>query len=194
MNAHTHARTALVRPRRLVIAAAITAAAVLAVAGCGGSPDPDPIPEGTDAHVQIDPLDPAGLDAPGAATTAMNAILSWQPAVDTSKADALARARPWITTPLIDTLDAPQSTTELRPDREWDAWARSEDTLTATCWPTEGTTVPPSGMRTVIVDLECRQRVLHADGSSTQRSVEPWRTTVITTPNGWKVSDFRYRT
>ncbi|MDJ0362477.1 hypothetical protein [Rhodococcus sp. H29-C3] len=92
-----------------VPAAAVTAAAVLALAGCGGSSDPDPIPEGTDAHVQIDPLDPAGLDAPGAATTAMNAILSWQPAVDASKADALARARPWITTPLIDTLDAPRA-------------------------------------------------------------------------------------
>jgi len=48
-------------------------------------------------------------------------------------------------------------------------------------------------MRTVIVDLECRQRVLHADGTSTQRPVEPWRATVITTPNGWKLSDFRYR-
>lgn len=192
MNAHTHARTALVHRRQLLLAAAI--AAVLAVAGCGGSPDPDPIPEGTDAHVQIDPLDPSGLDAPGAATTAMNAILSWQPAVDYSKAGALARARPWITTPLIDTLNAPQSTTELRPDKEWDAWARSKDSLTATCWPTEGATAPPAGMRTVIVDLECRQRVLHADGSSTQRPTEPWRATVITTPNGWKLSDFRYRT
>lgn len=190
MNAHTRG-TSPARRRR-ALAAGITAAAVLAISGCGGSPDSDPIPEGTDAHVQIDPLDPASLDASGAATTAMNAILSWQPAVDDSKADALARARPWITTPLTDTLDAPQSTTELRPDKEWDAWARSKDTLTATCWPTEGATTPPAGMRTVIVDLECRQRVLHADGTSTQRPVEPWRATVITTPNGWKVSDFRY--
>lgn len=191
MNAHIRGTSP--DRRRRALAAGITAAAVLAISGCEGSPDSEPIPEGTDAHVLIDPLDPAGLDAPGAATTAMNAILSWQPAVDDSMADALARARPWITTPLIDTLDAPQSTTELRPDREWDAWAHSKDTVTATCWPVEAATAPPAGIRTVIVDLECRQRVLHADSSSTQLPVEPWRVTVVTTPDGWKLCQFRYR-
>ncbi|WP_176457422.1 MULTISPECIES: hypothetical protein [Nocardiaceae] len=64
---------------------------------------------------------------------------------------------------------------------------------TATCRPIEGAIAPPADMRTVIVDLECRQQVLHADGSSTQRPIESWRTTVITTPNGWKLSAFRYR-
>ena len=179
---------------RVLASVAAAIATVVLAAGCGSSPDPDPVPEGTDAHVQIDPLDPTSLGPKEAAGAAMNAILSWQPAFDTSKTDALARARPWLTVPLTDTLDAPQTSTQLRPDREWDAWAASGDTLTATCTPSADTPASPEGMRTVIVDLDCRQRVLHASGASTLRPVETWRTTIISTPGGWRLSDFRYRT
>jgi hypothetical protein len=189
-------RNASRKPAGTRVLASVAAAVGIAVivAGCGSSPDPDPIPEGTDAHVQIDPLDPASLGPQQAAQTAMNAILSWQPAFDTSKTDALTRARPWLTVPLTETLDAPQTTAQLRPDREWEAWARSGDTLTATCTPAADTPASPEGMRTVIVDLDCRQRVLHAAGTSTLRPVETWRATVISTPGGWRLSDFRFRT
>lgn len=179
---------------RVLVSMAAALAVAVFVAGCGSSPDPDPVPEGTDAHVQIDPLDPASLGPKEAAGAAMNAILSWQPAFDTSKTDALVRARPWLTVPLTDTLDGPQTSAALRPDREWDAWAASGDTLTATCTPAADTPASPEGMRTVIVDLDCRQRVLHASGASTLRPVETWRTTIISTPGGWRLSDFRYRT
>ncbi len=190
---HTKASRTTSGARALASIAAAVAIAVFA-AGCGSSPDPDPIPEGTDAHVQIDPLDPAALGPQEAAAAAMNAILSWQPVFDADKTDALARARPWLTVPLTDSLDAPQTSAALRPDREWDAWAASGDTLTATCTPAADTPATPEGMRTVIVDLDCRQRVLHASGASTLRPVETWRTTIISTPGGWRLSDFRYRT
>ncbi|MBY6438109.1 hypothetical protein HQ602_17180 [Rhodococcus kroppenstedtii] len=181
------------RRRLWCAAASLTTAAVL-LAGCGGN-DPDPIPEGTDAHVAIDPLDPAALGPDEAAAAAMNAILSWQPATDTSKADALTRARPWLGGALAGVVDtSPTAGAGLRPDREWAAWARSGDTLTATCTRAPDSPNSPAGMTTVIVDLSCRQQVLHASGSVTPRAPEVWRTTAVATPDGWRVTDFRYRT
>lgn len=185
-------------PRRITrrIGCAATALTVVLLAGCGTTDTaPDPIPEGTDAYVHIDPLDPRTLGPEPAAAAAMNAILSWQPATDTSKADALLRARPWLGGDLAALVDAPDTTSSaVRPDREWDAWARSGDTLTAACATAADTPNSPDGMRTVIVDVSCRQQVLHSSGSVTPRPPETWRTTVTATPDGWRVTDFRYRT
>ncbi len=88
--------------RKLLIAGAVSA--TLMLAGCGSSSDEDE-PMGSDDHAHIDPLDPAHLDADGTAATAMQAILSWQPAVDGSKSDALRRARPWLGGDLAATVD-----------------------------------------------------------------------------------------
>ncbi len=78
-----------VRITRVTVAAVCTAAAV-AVAGCG-SIDPageQHVYEGSDDHQVIEPLSPQQIDADDTAITAMQMILSWQPAIDESKTDA----------------------------------------------------------------------------------------------------------
>lgn len=185
-----------VRPpaRTLLLASAV--AAVMLIAGCGspGTSSEGEDRSGTDAGAHIDPLDPAHLDASATATTAMQVILSWQPAVDGSKSDALARARPWLGGDLADAVDettGPAPT--LRPDREWAAWKQAGDALTASCTEAESTPAAPEGMRTLVIDVDCRQTVLHASGSSTTLPTQTWRTTVTHTDDGWRLTGFRYQ-
>ena len=182
--------------RRFRIFAVIAAAAAgLAITSCSNqSSDGDSGHAGTDDHAVIDPLDPTALDAVATATTAMQTILSWQPAVDTSKSDALVRARPWLGGGLLATVEGDNTAQSgVRPDSEWLAWKESGDALTASCSKAESTPAAPSGMRTVVIDVSCRQTVLHAQGSSTNRSAETWRTTVTRTDDGWRLTDFRYQ-
>lgn len=180
-------------PKKFLIGAVIASTAVLA--GCGSSNGGgDGEHGGSDDHVHIDPYDPAHLDEVGTATTAMQVILSWQPGVDESKSDALRRARPWLAGNLLDTVDNDGGgVTGVRPDRDWVAWKESGDALTASCSKAESTPAAPEGMRTVVIDVSCRQTVLHAAGSSTNLAGQTWRTTVTRTENGWRLTDFRYQ-
>lgn len=174
--------------------AAAGALVVVVPAGCGSSGDDAHVPEGSDAHAHIDPLSPETLDADAAAITAMQTILSWQPAVDTGKADALARARPWFGGALLHTVDQdPAAASGVRPDREWIAWDESGDALTASCVRADSTPAAPEGMRTLVIDVTCTQTVLHASGSSTRRPPETWRTVVTHTDGGWRLTDYRYQ-
>lgn len=178
-------------PTKLLVAGIVSTAMVLA--GCGSSSHDDEH-TGSDDHVHIDPLDPQHLDADETATTAMQAILSWQPAVDESKSDALARARPWLGGDLAVTVDNDNAAAPgLRPDREWLAWQRAGDALTASCLKAESTPAAPKGMRTLVIDVSCRQTVLHAAGSSTPLAPQTWRTTITRTSDGWRLTEFRYQ-
>lgn len=179
--------------KKLLIAGLAVTTAVLA--GCGSSGgDGDSERIGSDDHAHIDPYDPTHLDEVGTATTAMQVILSWQPAVDESKSDALRRARPWLGGNLLATVDNDNGgVTGVRPDRDWAAWKESGDALTASCTKAESTPAAPEGMRTVVIDVSCRQTVLHAAGSSTNLAGQTWRTTVTRTENGWRLTDFRYQ-
>jgi len=169
-------------------AAAVVIAAT--VSGCGT----DTPPRASDDHVRIDPLNPADLDADRTATTAMGAILSWQPVIDASKADALRRARPWLGGDLAATVDHDDgSPSGVAPDREWLAWKQSGDAVTASCTRAASTPAAPEAMRTLVIDVSCRQTVLHATGSTTPRPPQTWRTTVTRTDNGWRVTEFRYQ-
>lgn len=176
------------------VAGLLSASFVLAGCGSSGDSSDDHASTGSDDHTAINPANPAELDADATATTAMQAILSWQPAVDTSKSDALVRARPWLGGDLLATVDSSGSTESgVRPDSEWLAWKASGDALTASCARADSTPAAPTGMRTVVIDVSCRQTVLHATGSSTKRSAETWRTTVTRTDDGWRLTDFRYQ-
>lgn len=181
-------------PKKFLIGAVIATTAVLA--GCGASSGDGGSGEhgGSDDHVHIDPYDPAHLDDVGTATTAMQVILSWQPAVDESKSDALRRARPWLGGDLAAIVDNDNgAATGIRPDREWAAWKESGDALTASCTKAESTPAAPEGMRTVVIDVSCRQTVLHAAGSSTNLAAQTWRTTITRTDDGWRLTDYRYQ-
>lgn len=178
------------RTRGLGVVLGVAAAVLLA--GCGS--DTSAPPSGTDAHIRIDPVDPQALTAEGVAQAAMNAILSWQPATDTSKSDALRRAQPWIGVPLAKKVGTPEPTPAgLRPDAQWEAWKRSGDTLTAACRIPGDTPAHPDGMHTVVVDVSCRQTVLHTSGDSTRLTPQRWRTTITATADGWRLTDYRFR-
>ncbi|WP_245814079.1 hypothetical protein [Rhodococcus marinonascens] len=176
---------------RLLISGVLSVGVVLA--GCS-SPETGSEHVGSDDHVRIDPLDPTQLGAEDTATTAMGAILSWQPAVDESKSDALRRARPWLGGDLavaVDQATGPAPT--LRPDQEWLAWRESGAAVSASCTRADSTPAAPEGMRTVVIDVTCTQTVLHAAGSSTPRAPETWRTTATRTDDGWRLTGFRYQ-
>lgn len=173
-----------------VVSAAVCAIAALTLTGCSTGSG---LPDGSDVHVVIDPLDPQTLDADTTATTAMSTILTWQPSRDGSKSDALARARRWLGGDLATTIDS-GATAQVRPDPDWQGWADSKDVVTATCVRADSTSAAPEGMRTLIIDVECTQTVLHTSGRTTRITPQTWRTTITRTDNGWRLTEYRLHT
>lgn len=85
---------------------------VAALAGCGrdtGTSDQH-VHDGGDDHEVIEPLSPRQIDADQTAVTAMQMILSWQPAVDESKTALIRVYRGSAATcsPSLRTLSAPK--------------------------------------------------------------------------------------
>ncbi|WP_416063834.1 hypothetical protein [Rhodococcus indonesiensis] len=181
------------RITRITVAAVGTAAAV-AVAGCGSS-DPageQHVHEGSDDHQVIEPLSPQQIDADQTAITAMQMILSWQPALDESKADALLRAKAYLGGDLRAVAES-GTRADVRPDPDWQQWAASKDAVAATCVRADSTPAAPAGMRTLVIDVTCTQTVLHAGGRSTRLTPETWRTTAVRTDGGWRLTDYRFQ-
>ncbi|MGV9949833.1 hypothetical protein [Rhodococcus aetherivorans] len=177
---------------RITVAAVCTAAAVT-LAGCGSDTTADQhVHEGSDDHQVLEPLSPQQLDADQTASTAMGMVLSWQPAIDESKADALIRARSYLGGGLLAVADS-GTRAEVRPDADWQQWAAAKDAVSATCVRAESTPAAPEGMRTVVIDLTCTQTVLHAGGRSTRLTPQLWRTTVTRTDDGWRLTDYRFQ-
>jgi len=177
---------------RGTIAAVCTAAAV-AVAGCGSNTaEEHHVHEGSDDHQVIEPLSPQQIDADTTAITAMGMILSWQPAIDESKADALIRATAYLGGDLLAVAES-GSRAEVRPDADWQQWAAAKDALSATCVRADSTPAAPEGMRTLVIDVTCTQTVLHASGRSTRLTPQTWRTTVVRTDDGWRLTDYRFQ-
>ncbi|WP_330766998.1 hypothetical protein [Rhodococcus sp. M8-35] len=178
------------RITRVTVAAVCTAAAV---AGCGSDTTGDQhAREGSDDHQVIEPLSPRQIDADDTAITAMGMVLSWQPAIDESKADALIRATAYLGGDLLAVAES-GTRAEVRPDADWQQWAASKDALSATCVRADSTPVAPKGMRTVVLDVTCTQTVLHAGGRSTRLTPQTWRTTVTRTDAGWRLTDYRFQ-
>ncbi|MDO1481793.1 hypothetical protein [Rhodococcus ruber] len=180
------------RITRITVAAVCTAAAV-ALAGCGSdTTDGQHVHEGSDDHQVIEPLSPQQIDADQTAITAMQMILSWQPAVDESKADALIRATAYLGGDLLAVAES-GTRAEVRPDADWQQWAAAKDAVTAVCAHSDTTPEAPAGMRTVVIDVICTQTVLHAGGRSTRLTPQLWRTTTVRTDDGWRLTDYRYQ-
>ena len=181
-----------VRIARGTIAAVCTAAAV-AVAGCGSdTAEEHHVHEGSDDQQVIEPLSPQQIDADDTAITAMQMILSWQPAIDESKADALIRATPYLGGDLLAVAES-GSRADVRPDADWRQWAAAKDAVTAVCAHSDTTPTAPAGMRTVVIDVICTQTVLHASGRSTRLTPQLWRTTIVRTDDGWRLTDYRFQ-
>jgi len=181
-----------VRITRVTIAAVCTAAAV-AVAGCGSdTAEEHHVHEGSDAHEVIEPLSPQQIDADDTAITAMQMVLSWQPAIDESKTDALIRATPYLGGDLLAVAES-GNRADVRPDADWQQWAAAKDAVTAVCAHSDTTPAAPAGMRTVVIDVICTQTVLHTSGRSTRLTPQLWRTTTIRTDDGWRLTDYRFQ-
>ncbi|MCW4356161.1 hypothetical protein ONR57_22910 [Hoyosella sp. YIM 151337] len=170
--------------------AAVLIGLIAVTAACGRSEPADgPIPEGTDAHAEISPVEASPQPV---ARAAMQTILSWQPATDASKTDALRRAQQWLSGELLDAALTPDPDSALRPDPHWEAWKQSSDVVTARCdTATDGVAIP-DGARTVVVDVQCTQTVLHTSGQSTPLTPETWRTTLTETSDGWRLTSYRF--
>ncbi|QDC17359.1 hypothetical protein [Rhodococcus ruber] len=180
------------RITRITVAAVCTAAAV-ALAGCGNdTTDGQHVHEGSDDHQVIEPLSPQQTGADQTAITAMQMVLSWQPAIDESKADALIRATAYLGGDLLAVAES-GTRAEVRPDADWQQWAASKDAVTAVCAHSDNTPAAPVGMRTVVVDVICTQTVLHAGGRSTRLTPQTWRTTTVRTDDGWRLTDYRFQ-
>ena len=178
---------------RVSVAAVCTAAAV-ALAGCGSDTSSSDRHghQGSDAHEVIEPLSPQQIGANDTAITAMGMILSWQPAIDDSKTDALIRATPYLGGDLLAVAES-GSRADVRPDADWQQWAAAKDAVTAVCAHSDTTPVAPAGMRTVVIDVICTQTVLHASGQTTRLTPQLWRTTITRTDDGWRLTDFRFQ-
>ncbi len=178
---------------RVTVAAACLAAAV-ALAGCGSdtSSSDQHGHQGSDDHQVIEPLSPQQIDADDTAITAMQMILSWQPAIDDSKTDALIRATPYLGGDLLAVAES-GTRAEVRPDADWQQWAAAKDAVTAVCAHSDTTPAAPAGMRTVVIDVICTQTVLHASGRSTRLTPQLWRTTTVRTDDGWRLTDYRFQ-
>jgi hypothetical protein len=181
-----------VRITRVTVAAVCTAAAV-ALAGCGSNTaEEHHVHQGSDDHQVIEPLSPQQIDADDTAITAMQMVLSWQPAIDESKSDALIRATPYLGGDLLAVAES-GSRANVRPDPDWQQWAAAKDAVTAVCAHSDTTPAAPAGMRTVVIDVICTQTVLHASGRSTRLTPQLWRTTVTRTDHGWRLTDYRFQ-
>jgi len=181
-----------VRIARGTIAAVCTAAAI-ALAGCGSdTAEEHHTHEGSDDHQMIEPLSPQQIDADDTAITAMQMILSWQPAIDESKTDALIRATPYLGGDLLAVAES-GNRADVRPDADWQQWAAAKDAVTAVCAHSDTTPAAPAGMRTVVIDVICTQTVLHASGRSTRLAPQLWRTTTVRTDDGWRLTDYRFQ-
>ncbi|UIR39710.1 hypothetical protein LZP97_26370 (plasmid) [Rhodococcus sp. DMF-1] len=177
---------------RITVAAVCTAAAAF-LAGCGSDTTSNQhVHEGSDDHHVIEPLSPQQIDADDTATTAMQMVLSWQPAIDESKADALLRATPYLGGDLLAVAES-GTRADVRPDAEWQQWAAAKDAVTAVCAHSDTTPEAPAGMRTVVIDVICTQTVLHASGRSTRLTPQLWRTTTVRTDDGWRLTDYRFQ-
>ncbi|WP_255029306.1 hypothetical protein [Rhodococcus sp. GA1] len=181
------------RITRVTVAAVGTAAAVV-LAGCGSdtTDGQQHTHEGSDDHHVLEPLSPRQIDAEQTASTAMGMVLSWQPAIDESKTDALIRATAYLGGDLLAVAES-GTRASVRPDADWQQWAAAKDAVAATCVRADSTPAAPKGMRTVVLDVTCTQTVLHASGRSTRLTPQTWRTTVTRTDDGWRLTDYRYQ-
>ncbi|MBM9838626.1 hypothetical protein JO861_18935 [Rhodococcus hoagii] len=147
---------------------------------------------GEDSHAQIDPLAPQGAEPQDVARNAMAMLFSWKPAEDSSSWDAMNRAKAaGLLTGQLAQAAATAPTPAPQPPKEWAAWARSGDTVTAAATILDGTKVSGD---TAIAPIQIKQIVLHPGGQST-----PYKTQIadVTLERGsdgtWRASTYKIR-
>jgi hypothetical protein len=171
------------------------AVAALLLAGCGagsaaqeasptlrgdGSGVPMHLPEG--AATTPDNASPQQV-----AVSALTQVYTWQPAVEPTRGDALARAAAWLGGDLLAAAQAPATDTGLRPDADWVRWAAQQAVVRATVALTGEETTPVGGH---VYTATVTQSVLTPAGVTAQKSF-PVTATLTQTPNGWRLTAYR---
>jgi hypothetical protein len=129
--------------------------------------------------------------AEDAARQALTAMWSWQPATDTSSADALARARPWFTDDLAATTTSTEQP-ERGPGWQWDQWRTDKARIVADV--TLGCSgCPPDEADRIYRVATITQTVVTPDGTVTalDEPITMW-IKVIRQSNTWRVAEFHY--
>ncbi|WP_331723003.1 hypothetical protein [Nocardia sp. NBC_00511] len=164
-------------------AVVILAAATLSLTGRHSGPNPSPPVPGSDSAFA--PGGAAADTAQSAAETALTAVFTWQPVTDTSSADGLERAKPWLTGELLAAADTRGDTERAIP--QWASWRAARDVVTAS---PATTAVHAASGRSAQVEVQVHQTVLHPDGSATTyRQMDITATTAMTAV-GWRLAGF----
>lgn len=129
--------------------------------------------------------------AEDAARQAMTAMWSWQPAVDASTADGLARARPWFSDSLVASTLAPASTPERGPGWQWEQW-RSEETRIVADVSIGCSGCPPDEPDRISRVATIHQTAIKTDGTSKPGDTVTIWLTMTREPAGWRVNELHY--
>ena len=128
--------------------------------------------------------------AEDAASQALTAMWSWQPAVDTSTADGLVRARPWFS----DTLVAATLTTttpERRIGWQWTQW-RSQGARVAAEVVIGCSGCPADEPDRISRVATITQTAIKPDGTSEAGDTITMWVTMTREPTGWRVNELHY--
>lgn len=163
-----------------VLAAAGVAIIVVLIFG-GGTDAPEQ--PGTDAGYAIDPI---GTKPADVAVAVMSGVFTWQPTVQSSSWDALHSQGNQLTGAMA-TAAAQPPTVAPKPLPEWEAWARSGDTITAVVQPAGDAAVVGD---TATVPVSISQTVQHSSGEITPYTIYNATVTLENESNAWKVANY----
>ncbi len=174
----------VLRHRKALIGVCISIVLTVIVAGLVWAFDrdsPDSAAIGSDAsHAHSHPNGDSDVD--DVAERVVTLMFSWEPAVDASTADALARAVPWLAEPMLSSARTPNP--NLREDPGWASWRRAADIVTASVHVDGGATTSEAAHRYLTVT----QQVQHLNSATTPLSTVSVRADLIHTSGGWRVS------
>jgi hypothetical protein len=193
------------------LATALVAVSVGLLAGCAadttpGRPAPTTAPPST-YHVTAPPPDPSTAD--GVAVLALTQIYTWNPAVEPPGV-SLLRARQWLGPKLRAVLDHPATGVEIpKPSAQWSDWAARKAIIEAFAF-ASGEQAPDTGsgssgaaapaspveqstpvLRRMLCKIGIEQTVVYPDGHRDRLPPTTVIATVVLTPDGWLLDDYR---
>ncbi|WP_307817635.1 hypothetical protein [Nocardia acididurans] len=134
-------------------------------------------------------LDPTTAD--GVAVRALQEIFTWYPATETQDS-ALRRARKWLGPTLIRTLDTPPSGAETpKASLQWADWAKAGAHVEAFAFASGEKAPTGADPDTQQYKIGIEQTVVYPDGRRAPLPSSTVVATVVRTPGGWLLDEFR---
>jgi hypothetical protein len=177
-------KTRILLPVGGVVLALVCVGAVMLLNHDGGGTPPH---RAGDGYARIEGPAPHDADAATATRYGLTAMFFWRPVEDSSPGQALWRAKPWLTEPLLGQADTPPAA-GIRPIPQWAGWRASADIVTATVAIDQLGPIEGDERR---VEATVNQTVVHADGNTTPYVVMHVAAAVKSTADGWRLSNYR---